>query len=106
MSDLNILRRIAERGLRIAQSPPQKSTYVDLFQHILDEIERLKFNEGWISVNDYLPQQDFEVLVCECDDVFVAIFRESDGRFYFETADLIYEYIEYWMPLPPPPKEN
>jgi len=42
--DLNVLRRIAERGLRAAQDK-QDSEYVDLFQHMLDEIEYLETQE-------------------------------------------------------------
>jgi len=38
MSDLDVLRRIAERGLKQAQR--QQDGYVDLFQHMLDELER------------------------------------------------------------------
>lgn len=38
MSDLDVLRRIAERGLKQAQR--QQDNYVDLFQHMLDELER------------------------------------------------------------------
>ncbi len=38
-----ILRRIAERGLRQAQDDPwQGYQYVDIFQHLLDEIERIE----------------------------------------------------------------
>lgn len=36
---MDIIRRIAERGLKYAQER-RDSTYVDLFQHILDELER------------------------------------------------------------------
>jgi hypothetical protein len=44
---LEILRRIAERGLRLAQGPGSgdnapDTVYVDLFQHLLDEIARTK----------------------------------------------------------------
>jgi len=39
--DLNVLRRIAERGLLRAQED-MDSEYVDLFQHMLDEIEYLE----------------------------------------------------------------
>lgn len=39
MSDLDILRRIAESGLKQAQS--RQDDYVDLFQHMLDEIKRI-----------------------------------------------------------------
>lgn len=36
--DLDVLRRSAERGLKLAQdTSPQ---FIDIFQHILDEIER------------------------------------------------------------------
>ena len=42
--DLNVLRRIAERGLRLAQEK-EDSENVDLFQHMLDEIERLEYEE-------------------------------------------------------------
>jgi hypothetical protein len=42
--DLSVLRRIAERGLRTAQVE-ENSIYVDLFQHMLDEIEYLENQE-------------------------------------------------------------
>ena len=35
--DLSILRRIAERGLKFAQ---EDTKYIDIFQHLIDEIER------------------------------------------------------------------
>lgn len=38
MSDMDVLRRIAERGLEMAHA--EESKYVDLFQHMLDELER------------------------------------------------------------------
>ncbi len=38
MSDGDVIRRIAERGLSLAQTEgPQ---FIDIFQHLLDEIER------------------------------------------------------------------
>lgn len=42
--DLSVLRRIAERGLQRAQAD-MDSEYVDLFQHMLDEIERAEIEE-------------------------------------------------------------
>lgn len=43
---LEILRRIAERGLKKAQR--EQSQYVDLFQHLLDEIflTKKRYYEG------------------------------------------------------------
>ena len=40
MSDLDIIRRIAERGLAEAQKSEDK--YIDIFQHLLDELARIK----------------------------------------------------------------
>ena len=39
--DVNVLQRIAERGLRRAQED-MDSEYVDIFQHMLDELERVE----------------------------------------------------------------
>ena len=39
--DLDVLRRIAERGLKRAQED-MDSEYIDIFQHLLDELERAK----------------------------------------------------------------
>ena len=38
MSDLDILRRSAERGLKLAQE--KGPDFIDIFQHLLDEIQR------------------------------------------------------------------
>ena len=38
MSDKDILRRIAERGMKMAHK--YDTRFVDIFQHLLDEIER------------------------------------------------------------------
>ena len=40
IEQLHIIRRIAERGLKVAQRN-KKGEFVDLFQHMLDEVERL-----------------------------------------------------------------
>ena len=43
MSDIDVPRRIAERGLRRAQDR-EDSEFVDLFQHLLDELKRAATN--------------------------------------------------------------
>ena len=37
---VDIIRRSAERGLKLAQNEDKK--FIDIFQHILDELERIK----------------------------------------------------------------
>ena len=36
------MRRMAERGLKRAETPPMESSYIDIFQHILNEYELAK----------------------------------------------------------------
>ena len=38
-TDLDIVRRVAERGLKQAQNR-HDDAYIDIFQHLLDEIHR------------------------------------------------------------------
>ena len=44
--DFSNLRRIAERGLRMAQDRADSQEYIDIFQHMLDEIERVNYQIG------------------------------------------------------------
>jgi len=46
--DINIIRRIAERGLKRAQEK-QDSEFVDVFQHMLDELELMDDKEDYIN---------------------------------------------------------
>ncbi len=38
--DLDIIRRIGERGLRLAKNELD-NRFIDIFQHLLDELERI-----------------------------------------------------------------
>ena len=40
-AQLEVLRRIADRGVKLA-AINESTHYTDLFQHLLDELERLK----------------------------------------------------------------
>ena len=39
---LEIIRRIAERGMKLAHQNPKNNEFIDIFQHLLDELERIK----------------------------------------------------------------
>jgi Lar family restriction alleviation protein len=62
--------------------------------------------DGWISVEDELPQEDFQVIACCDDDVEACIFRvHESGNYYFERVDGDFRLeATHWMPLPAPPK--
>ena len=64
---------------------------------------------SWISVGDFLPQNDDEVLVCNEGLVYYCHYR--NGRFVFEAYsscgdcdDEFYTKVTHWQPLPDPPK--
>jgi len=45
IEEIKNIRRMAERGLKIALSPTKQSEYVDIFQHIIDTAEALTLRE-------------------------------------------------------------
>lgn len=78
-----------------------------------------KENNGWISIDDRLPDDGQEVLISWNGETRIAIADlVPDGRalfsFRFEALDdeewsAIYRYsgdIKFWQPLPPPPITN
>lgn len=46
LSQISIIRRTAERGLKLAQQEDKK--FIDIFQHMLDELERLENEEEYM----------------------------------------------------------
>ena len=60
-------------------------------------------NNGWISVNDRLPELDGDYLVFDGTDAFmIASFSKREGWILFVDFWEASE-ISHWMPLPKPP---
>lgn len=68
----------------------------------------------WIDIEVDKPQQDFEVLVCVDDDVFLSVYRlgnDCGGYFDCEVDRSVTHRglipngvtVSHWMPLPEPP---
>lgn len=55
--NIQIIRRIAERGLRHAQRE-EDSVYCDIFQHILDEIEQIKLQRNSETITAFRKLAD------------------------------------------------
>ena len=85
------------------------------------EIERLKGEMEWISVEDRLPENDDEVLIYIVTDIVQAYLKDgywkgsinvtdnmNDGyvndRIISKQGD-IFDYVTHWMPLPDKPKQ-
>lgn len=66
MSDMDVIRRIAERGIRLAVETDPK--FVDLFQHMLDEVQQVPTGEAE-SLRQQLAEKSaeatrFETMFC------------------------------------------
>ena len=75
------------------------------------QASRAAVPEGWINVNDDVPDSDYETVLCygvtECTDgvrqygVFMSTLAEWEKELqYFKDA------VTHWMPIPPAPKEE
>ena len=64
----------------------------------------------WISVNDRLPEQYSNVLICDQNGCEWIGNLYEDNRWHFDEVDEItpmwLNASRYWMPLPEPPKEE
>lgn len=71
------------------------------------EIERLKAEMEWVSVNDRLPDANETVLVTNGARVkevwFCQRTKLDKPNFMFTTMK--FDEITHWMPLPSPPKQ-
>jgi len=83
--------------------------YKDKFKAALAENTRLAEKiPHWISVNDRLPEQYSNVLICDQNGCEWIGNLHEDNRWHFDEVDEItpmwLNASRYWMPLPEPPK--
>ena len=66
--------------------------------------EIAKLDGQWIDLSVEQPQEDFEVLVCIDDDVFLSIFRcgHVDGEYWFDCEHDKKGTVTHWQPKPEP----
>jgi len=78
-----------------------------LTEFIESEIERLKAEREWISVEDRLPEDNETVLVTNGQRVKEVWFgqRTKLDRPHFMFTTMPLHTITHWMPLPKPPKQ-
>jgi hypothetical protein len=65
VSDLDILRRTAKRGLKAAQECD--SQFVDVFQHMLDEIQRVQ-DTDWKALLEHKQYLIDSLMLEHCPD--------------------------------------
>ena len=57
----------------------------------------------WIDVNDRLPTNTDMVLYFDCGNGDIDTAMYEDGKWYY-AGDVLIDVVDYWQPLPEPPK--
>lgn len=66
-------------------------------------MSNLTLNNGWISVNDRLPDTSRYVIACsDLQDVFECWYRTID-KCWVRHGHIVVENITHWRELPDPP---
>jgi hypothetical protein len=70
---------------------------------LLDEIERLRGERQWVSVEDAMPPNKEPVFLATFwGGVFEGLWDAAAGEWYMGTTRM--PSITHWMPLPEPPE--
>ena len=56
----------------------------------------------WIDIKEDQPEQDFEVIVCSDDDVFLSVFRKDSDGYWFDCEEEKNRIVTHWMEKPEP----
>ena len=67
------------------------------------EVWNRRADDGWIRVEDRLPDDDDSYLVWNGNHIFVAIYW-GDGEWMFDSHAT--HEVTHWLPLPETPKED
>lgn len=118
-----MVNRIKERLLQYKQELQKQTMYkeglpgssLDIVNSLLDDLEEDEKENGWIPVGERMPDPDKHILVSffnfslpmigryTVDDDDGGTFRVGDEDESFVEHDL---YVNDWMPLPKPYKED
>lgn len=118
-----MVSRIKERLLQYKQELQKQTMYkeglpgssLDIVNSLLDDLEEDEKENGWIPVGERIPDPDKHILVSffnfslpmigryTVDDDDGGTFRVGDEDESFVEHDL---YVNAWMPLPKPYKED
>ena len=110
--DLDDLRRVSA----LVREQTADNWMADMVELAAAEIERLREERRWISVEERLPEVGVDVLAMSGEGVFQANVRPYGDSLRWEPLILDYHgcgccggsnpRVTHWMPLPAPPEEG
>lgn len=95
--------RIMELEAELKDERHRHDRYVDFELAEAAELAKLKEERRWIPVTERLPETTCLNLAMIGDLPFLAYY---DGKQWRSSGTLRVLRVEYWMPLPEPPKEG
>lgn len=119
MSDMNVLEKILEEIEELKRNQDSKNQdfvtgYISALSTVegviagLDEAKDINVpsNDGWIPVEDGLPEEKMEVLCCFENGTVQSLWQnwKNDGLGDYFDDDLIPTEVIAWQPLPEPYK--
>jgi hypothetical protein len=89
-----------------AYDDPERKEKYEALEAAIDLINNPSMMQKWISVKERLPETDNYCLVFEPGYGCEVCMYYGDGEWLTSDFENVTRFVEYWMPLPEPPKEE
>lgn len=92
----------------VPNNPACTATYAQIHKMLTAFSQRLSSQgqDGWISVDERLPNHKVSVLTCDSyDGIITGYFNTKESQWY-TLEGTTWEEVEKWQPLPPPPSQD
>ncbi|KJR47377.1 hypothetical protein UF75_2221 [Desulfosporosinus sp. I2] len=70
------------------------------------DIPILTYQDGWLSVNEQLPEEYTMVLIWDGDNIYRAEYVDGEWHGIPDNTGFFLDSITHWRPLPEGPKEE
>ena len=89
----------------------EKDYYIDCDMNVINKDDRsvnpqceAQLDQGWISIESKMPNNNQRVLVLSDGEINVAVSRDYGGECFEDAYGNNTEFVTHWMPLPSLPK--
>ena len=110
MSELTVVQAISclkhlSKARELEESPKLCADLIKIAS-LLSDLSKLQRNDGWISVEDRLPEPKTECLAFS--EIYGGVIKAFHhlGTFYKSNISAEPIKTKYWQPLPPKPQKD